>query len=147
MINRLIPVLFALALFSPLANSAEPEIYSSAIGGAISGYDPVAYFTEGKPVQGNSAHILKYNGATWKFSSEQNKQIFKSAPQKYTPQYGGYCAYAVSQGSVAATDPDAWTIHNGKLYLNYSTAVRTIWNKDIPGNISKADKNWPKVLE
>lgn len=147
MIRRLILTLFALLFISPLANAAKSEIYSSTFGGAISGYDPVAYFTEKKPVKGNSEYTLNYKGATWKFSSEKNRQAFKNSPQKYTPEYGGYCSYAVANGYTASTDPAAWTIHNGKLYLNYSTGVRAKWSKDIPGNIRKANANWPKVLE
>lgn len=147
MIKRLTLTLIALLCFSPLANATKSEIYSSTFGGAISGYDPVAYFTQGKPVKGKSAHTLKYKGATWKFSSEKNKQAFKNSPNKYAPKYGGYCAYAVSKGYTASTDPDAWTIVKGKLYLNYSKSVRAKWSKDIPGNIAKANANWPKVLD
>ena len=147
MIKRFLLTLFTLLFFLPPVYAAKPEIYSSIFGGAINGYDPVAYFIEGKPVKGKRAHTLKYKGATWRFSSEKNKQAFKNSPQKYAPAYGGYCAYAVSNGYTASTDPDAWTIHNGKLYLNYSIGVRAKWSKDIPGNIRKANANWPKVLE
>ncbi len=136
----------ALFLFSPLANAGKAEIYSATFGGAINGYDPVAYFTQGKPVKGKSAHKLKYKGASWRFASAKNLQAFKQNPKKYAPQYGGYCAYAVSQGYTASTDPDAWSIVNGKLYLNYSKGVRNKWNKNRSSYIRQANANWPKVL-
>ncbi len=140
------PILTLLFL-SPLAHAAKPEINSSTYGGAIDGYDPVAYFTERKPIKGTSAYAFEYKGAKWLFASKKNRQAFKKSPQKYTPQYGGYCAYAVSKGSTAPTDPNAWTIHNGKLYLNYNADIRAKWREDIAGNIDKADSYWPKVLE
>ena len=112
-------------------------------GVAIEGTDPVAYFREAKFVRGNSQFKHEWNGAIWHFSSSQNRDLFVANPEKYAPQYGGYCAYAVSQGYVAPVDPAAWTIVDGKLYLNFSLEVRDLWAKDIPGNIAKADKNWP----
>jgi YHS domain-containing protein len=147
MTTRIRSILIALLFTSPIAGAAEPEIYSSFLSGAINGYDPVSYFTEGKPVKGKSAHTFDYKGATWKFSSAENRQTFIDSPEKYAPQYGGYCSYAVANGYTASTDPDAWTIYNGKLYLNYSISVRAEWSRDIPGNIKKADANWPSVLE
>ena len=114
---------------------------------AIRGYDPVAYFTEGEPVKGDSSHSSDHNGASWQFSSAENKAKFDADPDAFAPQFGGYCAYAVSKGATAPTDPNAWTIVDDKLYLNYSTGVRKIWKKDLAGNISRAIENWPKVLE
>ena len=114
---------------------------------AVSGHDPVAYFTQGKPVEGNSDHEYEWNGATWRFSSAENLNAFKSGPQAFAPQYGGYCAWAVSQGYTAPSDPQAWRIVDDKLYLNYSKKVQQNWLRDIPGNIAEADKNWPKVLK
>jgi YHS domain-containing protein len=116
-------------------------------GVAISGYDPVAYFTEKKPVKGNPAIVFEHKGAKYFFSSEANRDAFKTEPDKYAPQYGGYCAYAVAQGSTARSDPNAWTVHDGKLFLNYDKSVRTAWEKDIPGNIAKGDANWPKIVK
>ena len=112
-------------------------------GVAIQGTDPVAYFREGKLVRGNSQFQHEWKGAIWHFSSSQNRDLFAGNPEKYAPQYGGYCAYAVSRGYVAPIDPAAWTIVEGKLYLNFSLQVRDVWAKDIPGNIAKANKNWP----
>ncbi|MFT4743428.1 MAG: hypothetical protein ACI91Z_001403, partial [Yoonia sp.] len=89
---------------------------------------------------------LMWKGAQWRFSSAGNLDIFEANPMAYAPQYGGYCAFALSKGALATTDPDAWTIYDGKLYLNYSTNVRKIWSQDIPGNIALADANWPTIL-
>ena len=110
--------------------------------GAIRGYDPVAYHTEGKPVKGESRYTHSYNGAEWRFSSEENQRLFASNPERYAPQYGGFCAYGMSKGFVVQTDPNAWTIVDNKLFLNYSTGVRKTWLKDTDGNIAKADGHW-----
>ena len=130
------------------ARAAAPPVYTGIVKGvAVGGYDPVAFFTDGKPVKGNKDLTTGYDGATWRFASAANRDAFKAAPTKYTPQYGGYCAYAVSKGSTAKGDPQAWTVHDGKLYLNYNKKVRATWAKDIPGNVKKGDANWPAVLE
>lgn len=127
------------------AFGAEPEVFTRG-GAAINGYDPVAYFTQSAPVRGREEHSLTWNGATWLFTSAEDLRLFQASPESYAPQYGGYCSYAVSEGYTAKTDPDAWTIHNGRLYLNYSLRVRDIWSRDIPGRIRAADANWPGVL-
>ena len=113
---------------------------------AIEGYDPVAYFTEGKPVKGSKKHTLEHEGATWRFASAENRALFEADPEKYAPQYGGYCAWAVGQGYTADIDPDAWTIHEGKLYLNYSKKVRAQWLEDMEALIEAGDENWPRLL-
>ncbi len=128
--------------------AAQSKIYSnSSTGVAINGYDPVAYFTENKPVEGNADISALWKGAKWHFSSDKNRQTFLAMPDKYAPQYGGYCAFAVSYGSTATTVPEAWSIVDGKLYLNNSLGVRSRWNTDIPGYIKQANKNWPNVLK
>ncbi|MCG8473731.1 MAG: hypothetical protein MI742_18025 [Desulfobacterales bacterium] len=114
---------------------------------AINGYDAVAYFTEKKPRRGKRAHSFSWNGAIWLFRSKENRELFMSNPSQYAPQYGGYCAWAVSQGYTARTDPDAWTLYKGKLYLNYNKSVRRQWETDKAGNVRDGDKNWPKLLE
>lgn len=111
-------------------------------GAAIRGYDPVAYFKEAKPVKGNENLGYQWNEATWLFSSKANLDSFKLNPQKYAPQFGGYCAYGVSENHKAPTDPEAWTIVNDKLYLNYNPKVQTYWNKDRDKRIADANKNW-----
>jgi hypothetical protein len=126
---------------------AVPEVYADIVKGvALAGYDPIGYFTDGKPVLGLPSITLQHQGAEWRFASEANRDAFKADPAKYAPQYGGYCAWAVSQGYTAKGDPNAWTIANGKLYLNYNKSVQKSWEKDIPGNVAKGDKNWPRVL-
>lgn len=116
-------------------------------GVAIAGYDAVAYFTDAKAVEGTKRHSFDWYGATWHFVSEANRDIFAEDPEKYAPQYGGYCAFGVSRGYAVKVDPTAWKIARGKLYLNYNHEVQAEWAKDIAGHIEKADANWPKVLE
>ena len=133
------------ALLSRPAAAAEPPVYATG-GIAINGYDPVAYFTEGKPVEGSPDHTSDWEGATVQFSSAENKAMFDGDPEKYAPKYGGYCAYAVSKGYTASTDPAAWSIHEDRLYLNYSKSVRALWAARKRHHIEQADKNWPSVL-
>lgn len=129
------------------ALAAEPPVFTGIVKGvAVGGYDPVAYFTQAKPVQGREDLTLEHQGAKWRFASEANRDAFKAEPARYAPQYGGYCAWAVSQGYTAKGDPNAWKVVDGKLYLNYNLSVRRDWAKDIPGNIKRGDGNWPKVL-
>ena len=128
------------------ANKAtNPKVYVEN-GVAIKGTDTVAYFNEGRAVRGSDRFTYQWMGATWKFASAENRDLFASNPEKYAPQYGGFCAWAVSQGYTAPIDPNAWKIVNGKLYLNYNKRVQRTWQKDIPGNIAKADRNWPRLM-
>lgn len=129
------------------AQTSKPAVFtdfSSKL--ALDGHDPVAYFTVGKPVKGVAEHTVAWNGATWRFSSAANKSAFEKEPAKYAPQFGGYCAWAVSEGYTAKGDPSAWRIVDGKLYVNYNAAVQKTWEKDVPGHVKKGDANWPKVL-
>jgi YHS domain-containing protein len=107
----------------------------------------VAYFTLGKPVEGSPKYTWRWKGAVWRFATAAHLAKFKADPSKYAPQYGGYCAYAVSRNYTAKIEPDAWTIHKGKLYLNYNKFVRTIWERQKAANIVKGDKHWPAVLQ
>lgn len=137
--------LIALALAGIVpAHAAGQPVYTAG-GAAIGGYDPVAYFKQARPVMGSPEHTFAWQGATWRFASAGNRDAFAASPAKYAPQYGGFCAWAVSQGYTAKTDPAAWTIEGGRLYLNYSTSVKTQWSKDIPGNVARADANWPGI--
>jgi YHS domain-containing protein len=113
---------------------------------ALDGYDAVAYFKGGRPVKGSKEHAATWNGATWHFASAENKAAFEANPQAFAPQYGGYCAWAVSEGYTAKGDPNHWRLVDGKLYLNYNASVQRNWEKDIPGRVAKGDRNWPKVL-
>ena len=115
-------------------------------GLAIGGYDPVAYHTIGMPVRGKEAFSSNYEGATWHFHSAEHKALFDANPAKYAPAYGGYCAYAVSRGYTAKIEPEAWSIYNDRLYLNYSRSVRALWELNKSGNVTAGDKNWPAVL-
>lgn len=136
----------ATATSESAASAALPAVYvEDAV--AIAGADPVAYFTEGAYVPGSAEFTYDWSGATWQFASAENRDQFASNPEQYAPQYGGFCAWAVSQGYTAAVDPEAWTIVDDKLYLNYDQNIQTRWEKDIPGNIAKADENWPEVAE
>lgn len=134
------------AALPSLATAGTAKIYTED-GIAVDGTDVVAYFTEGKPVAGAKDITHDWMGATWRFASEDNRAAFAADPVAYAPQYGGYCAYAVSEGYTASTVPEAWRIVDGKLYLNYSRRIQKRWAKDIPGRIAAADANWPKVLE
>jgi YHS domain-containing protein len=115
--------------------------------GAISGYDPVAYFKEGKAVIGLKEHVFEWNGASWYFSSKENLELFQGKPEQYAPQYGGYCAYGTAEGHKAPTQPDAWSIVNDKLYFNYNKNVQQEWKSNQAEFIKKADLNWPTVKD
>ena len=113
----------------------------------LKGYDPVAYFTDSKPVEGSADFTYKWNGATWHFASAAHRDLFAKEPAKYAPQYGGYCAWAMTRGDKADIDPTCWKIVNGKLYLNYSKDIQTQWSATIPDNISKANTEWQQLLD
>ncbi len=127
------------------AFAAEPPVYATG-GVAINGYDPVAYFTQSDAVEGSADHTSEWDGATFQFASAENKALFDGDPAKYAPQFGGYCAWAVSKGYTASTSPNAWSVHNGKLYLNFNRAVRARWSINKDDNIAAGNANWPKVL-
>lgn len=132
---------------TPMQSLAIEPVYTGRFSSlALGGYDPVAYFTEGQPVEGSDEYELSWNGATWRFSSAGNKARFKADPEAHAPQYGGYCAWAVSQGKTASADPNRWKLVDGKLYLNYNRAIQERWEKDIPGFIAAADENWPGLV-
>ncbi len=127
--------------------AADP-INSSTFGNvAIDGYDTVAYWTENRDVEGKKAHTYKWNGAKWRFSSAENLELFKADPEKYVPEYGGYCAWAMADGRLASVDGDAWTIHNGKLYLNYNQRVMAEWREDKETFIPQANEWYPKKVD
>ena len=138
----------AVALATRPAFAGKAAVFTGLVDGVgVGGYDPVAYFTQQSAVPGDPAISAVHDGVTYRFASAEHRDAFLADPQRYLPQFGGYCAYAVAQGATAKGDPEAWTVHDGKLYLNYSDYVRAQWSQDIPGNISKAQTNWPGVLE
>lgn len=141
-------IALAPAVLLPAPALAEPAIYTSAFDDlAVQGHDPVAYFTEGKPVKGAKEFSTKYMGATFRFASAANRDAFIANPEAYAPQYGGYCAWAVSQGYTAKGDARNWKIVDGKLYLNYNTSIQKKWEGDIPGFVSAANTNWPGLVD
>jgi YHS domain-containing protein len=144
---RIIKLIFGLTLLAVNSGMAEDAINTNWRGLAVKGYDVVAYFSASQPVEGDSDFEFKWMDATWRFSSEANRDKFAANPEKFSPQFGGYCSWAVSQGYTAGIDPKAWRIVDDKLYLNYSRKVQKTWEEDIPGNINRADANWPKLRD
>ncbi|WP_425389553.1 YHS domain-containing (seleno)protein [Ekhidna sp.] len=138
--------LILLPFVSFIATAQKGPIYTTN-DGAIKGYDPVAYFNQGEPIKGNESFTYKWKEADWHFSSQENLEAFKADPKKYAPQFGGYCAYGVSKGSLYKIDPDAWKIVEGKLYLNYSKGIQNKWEADRDALIKKAEENWPGVVK
>jgi YHS domain-containing protein len=126
------------------ASSQVSEIYAPD-NKAINGYDPVAFFTDSMPVKGSGNFSYSWKGADWSFGSAENMEKFKADPDKYAPQFGGYCAYGCSQGHKAPTKPETWTIVDGKLYFNYNGDVKKKWTADRDALIEKANVNWPAV--
>ncbi len=114
-------------------------------GLAVHGYDVVAYFTEARPTFGRAKHSTVYKDATYRFASDEHLDAFEDDPEKYLPQYGGYCAYGVAVGAKFDGDPHLWRIVDGRLYLNLNEDIQKIWEKKIPGYIKKADRNWPRI--
>ena len=114
---------------------------------AIQGYDPVAFFTDNRPVKGNAQFQSEYRGAKYYFASPEHKAAFDKEPAKYEPQFGGYCAYGASQGHKAPIKIEAWQIVNGRLLMQYDLGVKDDFNKDQQNNLSKADRNWPGLVE
>jgi len=125
---------------------ASDFINKDSSGLTLKGYDPVSYFTENKPVTGRSEFQYEWMGAKWLFSTAANRDLFVRDPAKYAPQYGGFCAYAVSKGHTADISPSTWKVVDGKLYLNKNWLAGKLWQGDIPANIAKADKNWPEII-
>jgi YHS domain-containing protein len=142
---------FAFA-FSALVATApayadDAPVYTSLLSRvAVSGYDPVAYFTDGRPVRGVQQYRMTYQGYEYRFASAEHLAAFRANPPRYLPQYGGYCAWAVSQGYTASADPTNWRIVDGRLYLNYNDEIQRRWEQDIPARIREANANWPRVL-
>ena len=140
--------ILCVSLITPTHAEPAPEVnlgYFNKL--AINGYDVMTYWHGGDPQKGDPEIAASYKDATWVFTSAENRAAFLTAPERFAPQYGGYCAYAASQNAVADVDPFAWRIWNGKLYLNYSPRVRRQWASDIDTNIRKADGFWPKLME
>lgn len=126
--------------------AADHPVFYAREGAAISGYDTVAYFTMGKPVLGEPDIAVKWKGAVWLFSSMAHRDKFEADPRSYAPQYGGYCAYGTAMGVAKPTDPQAWKIVDGKLYLMNTPGVLNLWLRDVDGTIQRSNLNWPAIL-
>ncbi|WP_413669767.1 YHS domain-containing (seleno)protein [Mucilaginibacter sp. Mucisp86] len=138
-------IITALALVTAVqAYAQQSEIFAPG-GKAIKGYDPVAFFKESKPIKGLDKFQYQWKDATWFFSTSENLEAFKADPEKYAPQYGGYCAYGTSQGHKAPTQANTWTVLNDKLYFNYNDKVKELWTKDQANLIKAADEKWPEM--
>jgi hypothetical protein len=140
-VTLLVAVAFVTAL-----SAAKPRLNVAADGLAVRGFDVVAYTTDGRPMVGASRFEAQWGGAVWRFVDQAHREMFLADPERYAPQFGGYCAYAVSQGYTADGDPRVWRIVEGRLYLNYSARAQRLWQRDIPGHIAKGRANWPLVL-
>lgn len=141
-------VLFLIATVTLAVRPASAQVSpvnKNIFGTALKGYDAVTYFKEGRPVKGKDEFRHDWMGAKWYFASAANRDEFARNPEKFAPQFGGYCAWAVANGYTASIDPEAWRIVDGKLYLNYSKDVQKKWEADIPGFIKLGNENWPKL--
>ncbi len=138
-------LLMAVSAAPSHAQSNAPITYVEQ-GAALSGYDPVAYFTLGQPVPGKPEFKLVWKRAEWRFVSREHRDLFEANPRAYAPQYGGYCAYGVSKGHLSTTKPDVWMIHQGRLYLVHNRAVLAVWQHDVPGHVDQANDHWPQLL-
>ncbi len=140
-------ILILVFTFASIATFAQKSHINLDKTIAIQGYDPVAYFESGKPMEGKKEITANYNNAVYQFTSEQNKALFLKNPSYYEPQFGGFCAYGMSQGYEAPIQPEAFTIVDGKLYLNYNLKVKEMWNKNQAERIQNADINWGKIIK
>jgi len=145
--KKLSLLLLVLGLVFPALADEKILLNLDKDGAAIQGYDPVAFFTESKPVKGKAEFVARHKGATYFFASKENREVFKKDPAKYEPAFGGYCAYGVSRGKLVEIDVEAFQIVDGRLLLQYSKGVRADFNKDAKGNLSKAESNWPGLVE
>jgi len=137
----------SLAFAAPPVNTLKGGLFGGRTDTAILGYDPVAYFTDGKPAKGQDAFAFEWMGAKWKFASQARLDLFKANPEKYAPQYGGYCAYGVSQDNLVSIEPDKFKVIDGKLYLNYDADVQAKWIKDPAGYNKLADAKFQTLLK
>jgi hypothetical protein len=136
----------AMLLFGGLAHADNPPISMDDAGQAIEGYDTVAYFTDGAPQPGSTDYTHDWQGATWLFASVENRDAFVADPDRYAPQFGGYCAYAITKGHTIKGKAKVWSIVDDRLYLNLGPGAQKKWRKDVPGNIARALINWPGAL-
>ncbi len=139
-------IVVALWLLSIPVLAADLVNVSGASKVAISGYDPVAFFTDSRPVNGSPAITATHGGATYFFAKEEHRKLFEQNPGKYVPQYGGYCAFGAAHGALFPVDISTWQVRNGKLFFNLNADVLKKFNADFQTNVAKADKNWPELV-
>ena len=145
--KTILHALAASVLLVSAASAADLVNVSGASNIAINGYDAVGFFTESKPVHGNPEITSTYQGATYLFASKDHKKLFDAEPAKYAPQCGGYCAFGVSVGALFPVDINTWKVDNGKLYFNLNPEIAKLFDKDLKGNVAKAEKNWPGIVK
>ena len=138
-VAEIVMILVALA-----SNAGE---FNESNGVAIKGYDPVAFFKDSKPVRGKDDLRFEYRGSTFVFATYENRAAFVANPEKYAPQYGGYCAIGTARGYKADIDPSTFTVIDGRLYLNYNAQVQREWSADTGRFIRQADERWPTVTK
>ena len=138
--------LSAMIAFAALAPASE-VVNVDKNGLALQGYDPVAYFTDGKPVKGSPEFTATYKGATYQFASVEHKQLFEKSPAKYEPQFGGFCGYAASINKLAPIEVEYFQVLNDRLILQHNKKAWGLWHKDVEGNLKKADANWPTLSQ
>ena len=143
--RRLMLFLWASILGAGVAAPAQAEKVFAPQGIGTGGYDPVSYFAGGAPVRGSEAYTVEHAGVTYRFASAAHRDAFAAEPERYLPQFGCYCAYAAAKGALAPTDPEAFSVVNGKLYFNYSQDIRKRWLSDAGAHIEAADRNWPRL--
>lgn len=140
-------VSLGLVLAAPQGAMAVDQVYTGWLSNvAVDGYDAVAFFTEGRPVEGSREFTMEWRGAEWRFATREHLEMFRENPERYAPQYGGHCAWAMASGDAVSGDPRYWRIVDGKLYLNYDADVQQKWEEDIPGFIERADPEWQRLL-
>ncbi len=144
--RRLLLGAVAATLIAPVAQAQDLPVFYVTGGAAIAGYDAVSYFNDGTPVRGQPEYAVMWKGAEWHFASAENREAFERNPRAFAPQFGGYCAYAMAMGSLSSTDPKAWQVVDGRLYLTHSPAIERIWSEDPAEYIRMADAHWPLVL-
>lgn len=143
--NSLVTVVAALTAGLFVSTAWAVDVRHSTPG--LSGYDPVAYFTDAKPVRGSGYHTAVHDGVTYAFANAEHQKLFEADPEKYLPAYGGYCAYGVAVGKKFVANPEVWKVQDGTLYLNLDRNIQKQWEKDVPGHIKKANSNWPDIKD
>jgi YHS domain-containing protein len=144
--KTILRTLMALMLLSSTLVASDLVNSSGSDKIAVSGYDTVAFFTDSQPIKGSPSIAARYQGATYLFANTKNKSLFEESPDKYVPQYGGFCAYGVAHGGLAPVEISTWQVRGGKLYLNKNSEIRTMFDADFDGNVAKAEKNWPGLV-